>query len=150
MENATKALLIAAAVIVVILIIALGMRIFGMASEQVDNAGDMTEYQLQQHNGKFDKYLGKNQTGSNVNAMLTAVFNHNLAQESDATKVEVKAGTDLNCALGKTATTPANKVSTASRYDVEATKYENGLITEITVKTAGTSTSTPTPDTTPE
>ena len=44
MENATKALMIAAAVIVAILIISLGIGIFNMASEQVDNAGDLSEY----------------------------------------------------------------------------------------------------------
>ena len=70
MENATKALLIAAAVLVAILIISLGIGIFNMASEQVYNAGDLSEYQIQQFNEKFTKYEGENKSGSEVNAML--------------------------------------------------------------------------------
>ena len=59
MENATKALLIAAAVLVAILIISLGIGIFNMSSEQIDNAGDLTEYQVQTFNDKFRKYVKK-------------------------------------------------------------------------------------------
>lgn len=40
MENATKALLIAAAVLIVILVIALGMRIFSSSSGATDSAID--------------------------------------------------------------------------------------------------------------
>lgn len=40
MENATKALLIAAAVLIVILVIALGMRIFNSASGAASSATD--------------------------------------------------------------------------------------------------------------
>ena len=53
MENATKALLIAAAVLVAILIISLGLVVYNMASETVDNAGNLDEYQIQQFNEKF-------------------------------------------------------------------------------------------------
>ena len=66
MENATKALMIAAAVIVVLLIIGLGIGVFNMASEQVDNAGDLSEYQIEQFNAKFRKYEGTNVSGSDV------------------------------------------------------------------------------------
>ena len=48
MENATKALMIAAAVIVVLLVIGLGIGVFNMANEQIDNAGDLNEYQVEQ------------------------------------------------------------------------------------------------------
>lgn len=128
MENATKALLIAAAVIVAILLIALGMGVFTTASEQVEGAGDMTEYQIQQHNGKFDKYLGDSQTGANVNAMLTAVFNHNLSQEQKVTVVN-----DTKSVLTGTETSPADKVSTGNKYAVTAEYSKAGMITKITI-----------------
>lgn len=89
MENATKALLIAAAVLVAILIISLGLVIYNRASETVGTAGDLSEYQIQQFNEKFLRYNGKNIKGTDVNVMLQTVMNHNLAQEDDSTTVEV-------------------------------------------------------------
>ena len=53
MENATKALLIAAAVLVAILVISLGIIIYQRASETVTGAGDLSEYQIQQVNEKY-------------------------------------------------------------------------------------------------
>ena len=65
MENATKALMIAAAVIVAILIISLVMGIFNTGAEQAQNA-NLDEYAIQQHNDKFTKYEGENKSGSEV------------------------------------------------------------------------------------
>ena len=45
MENATKALLIAAAVLIAILIISLGIVVYNKASEAVTGAGDLSEYE---------------------------------------------------------------------------------------------------------
>ena len=89
MENATKALLIAAAVLVAILIISLGIGIFNMASEQVNNAGDLSEYEIQQFNEKFTQYEGTSVSASDVNAMIKAVFNHNLAQDDSRKRVAI-------------------------------------------------------------
>ena len=50
MENAVKALLIAAAVLIAILIISLGLVVYNKASETANNAGDLSEYEIQQHN----------------------------------------------------------------------------------------------------
>ena len=131
MENATKALLIAAAVLVVILIISLGVGIFRQASETVDGAGDLSEYELQQHNDKFEKHLGDNRTGSEVNAMLKTVFNYNMAQDDDDSKVLVRGQATLTTGSSE----PADKVPTGTKYDVTA-RYENGLVKEITVSEA--------------
>lgn len=90
MENATKALLIAAAVLVVILIITLGLVVYNRASRTAEEAGDLSEYQIQVFNEKFRKYEGTNVTGSAVNGMLKTVLNHNLAQEDSSTCVAVK------------------------------------------------------------
>ena len=88
MENATKALLIAAAVLVAILIISLGIGIYNMASEQVNNS-DLTEYEIQKFNQKFTKYEGRSVSASEVNALLNTVFYHNMAQDDDTTCVWV-------------------------------------------------------------
>lgn len=89
MENAIKALLIAAAVIIAVLIISLVMGVFNTGSEQVNNNSDLSEYQIQQFNDKFTKYEGKNVSASKANAMIKTVFNHNLAQEDSSTMVEI-------------------------------------------------------------
>lgn len=121
MENATKALMIAAAILVAILVISLGIGIFNSASEQAEGAGDLSEYEIQSFNDKFTKYNGENVSGSDVNAMLKTVFNHNQVQEDDTTMVTVGAGTTANAAndnVTTTMTTAPEKVSTGARYTV--------------------------------
>ena len=88
MENATKALLIAAGVLVAILIISLGIGIFNMSSEQVGNA-DLTEYEIKAFNDKFLKYEGTSKSASEVNAMLKTVFDHNLDEDDPTRRVRV-------------------------------------------------------------
>lgn len=130
MENATKALLIAAAVLVAILIISLGLVIYNMASETIENAGDLSEFEIQQHNDKFYKYVGEGQTAANVNAMLKTVFNYNLVQENDNEKVTVSGSATIT-----TGTSELPRVSTGDRYDVTAT-YTKGMISALTIQSA--------------
>ena len=119
MENATKALLIAAAVLVAILIISLGIGIFNTASEQAEGAGDLTQYQIQTFNDKFRKYEGTNRTGADVNALLETVFSHNNAQEGIDTCVSVSGASTIS-ANNQLSTSPT-KVSTNYRYTVTLT-----------------------------
>ena len=134
MENATKALLIAAAVLVAILIISLGLVVYNMASETVDNAGNLDEYQIQQFNEKFKKYEGTSVSGSDVNALINTVFNHNLAQEDETTRVSVTVDGNEVIDANDTPTTSPSKVSTGGRYTVECTYDANTkLITTITI-----------------
>ena len=133
MENATKALLIAAAVLVAILIISLGIGIFNMASEQVNNAGDLSEYEVHKFNEKFRKYEGTTVTGSDVNALLDTVFTHNNAQEDTSTCVEVTG--DATVDDSNALSTSPTKVSTGVRYTVKATyNTTTKLIESIEVK----------------
>ena len=136
MENATKALLIAAAVLVAILIITLGLVVYNMASETIDSAGDLSEYQIQQFNEKFTKYEGENKSGSEVNAMLKAVFNHNQAQEDNSTKVSVGNKdyvTEID-KISKDMKTAPSKISTGYRYNVQCIYDDKSkLITHIKV-----------------
>ena len=131
MENAVKALLIAAAVLVAILIISLGLIVYNRASETVNNAGDLSEYEIQQHNEKFTKYQGDNVSGSDVNAMLTTVFNYNLKQENTDDYVTVDGSATIDEDVMESGTTP-DKVSTAQRYSIVC-NLEDGMVTSITV-----------------
>ena len=135
MENATKALLIAAAVLVAILIISLGLVVYNMASETVNNSANLSEYEIQSFNEKFTKYAVDNKSGSDVNAMLKTVFNHNLAQGESSTQVKVTGDANLD----KSATS-YEKVPTGSRYDVVVNVDPNSkMVNSITVTKVGSS-----------
>jgi len=140
MENATKALLIAAAVLVAILLISLGIGVFNLGAEQMGNA-DLTEYEIQTVNGKFDKYFGTSVSGTDVNALLSALFNHNMSQEDAVTRVEVKLTKSNGItkkATYKTDAKPASpyaEVSTSYKYNVTAKYNTNtGLVQSVTIK----------------
>lgn len=109
------------------LMIYMGIMVFDMASETVEDV-NLSEYELQQHNDKFESYLGEGISGSTVNAMLRDVFNHNLVQEDDETRVKVTGDVNLTTDIIR----PADKVPTDNEYNVEAV-YNEGYITEIKV-----------------
>ena len=130
MENAVKALLIAAAVLIAILIISLGLVVYNKASETANNAGDLSEYEIQQHNERFKRYQSSSATGSEVNAMLTTVFNYNLTLDNadDAITVDGDAGASITGVLEQ----PPTRVSTNARYSITC-NYTKGIVTSITV-----------------
>ena len=136
MENAVKALLIAAAVLIAILIISLGLVVYNRASETADGAGDLSEYQIQQFNEKFTKYQGTNVSGSDVNALITTVHNHNLMNElgsrvalTDNTGIGV--GINPNSYDAEITSTPA-KVPASKRFSITCV-LTDGIVTEVVV-----------------
>ena len=136
MENATKALLIAAAVLVAILIISLGIGIFNTSAEQAENA-DLTEYQIQTFNDKFKRYEGDSKTGAEVNALLDTVFSHNNSQDDNSTCVEVVVSAvdgHAGIAASNSLASSPTKVSTGARYSITC-EYSatTKLINKITV-----------------
>lgn len=82
MENATKALLIAAAVLVAILIISLGLVVYNMASETIDSV-NFSGQEITAFNDKFTQYEGSKVRGSEVNAMLKTVLNSNMQSRAE-------------------------------------------------------------------
>lgn len=117
MENATKALLIAAAVLIVILLIAFGMRIFnstGDASTQAQSTATSTA--IQSFNGQFTGYIGKNITGTSIRSLNTAVITSN----------------KVNTSHQVTCTIPTN-LDDAKLYTVSATYDTDGYIKTITI-----------------
>lgn len=113
MENATKALLIAAAVLVAILIISLGLAIYNRSSSAAD-AGDLTDVSIQAQNEKFLKYDGDRKRGSDVNALLQTVLNNNLKATDASTKVSVTGGV---VSVGNDSIT--QRAETGSLYKIE-------------------------------
>lgn len=119
MENAVKALLIAAAVIVAIVLITLGMNLVNIGSESIDNV-DLSEYQIRQFNAKFEKFEGTNVSGSKVNNLLTTVFNHNNQQEDKSTRITVTYAGDGEVKIDNKGnyTRPPEKFPVVNRYDI--------------------------------
>ena len=110
MENASKALLIAAAVLIVILVIAFGMNIFNSA-KTAGNAEDassaisqgmsgatgkledtMASKEAREFNAQFTPYIGDNKTTTEVFALATLIKN----SERDIRYMTADGGTQLN------------------------------------------------------
>lgn len=130
MENATKALLIAAAVLVAIIIISFGVSIVSSAKGQVDQAGTaLSGAEIEAFNSKFNSYDGNSVSGSSVNSLITAVFSHNLTETDDSKKIELTG--DIQMATDATSKV---KAETGSRYKVESiTPDKSGLIKQINI-----------------
>lgn len=133
MENATKALVIAGAVLVTILLISVGIMVFNSAKDPLDDsAATMGSTAVQSFNSKFTGYFGDKVPGSNVKSLLGEIRSSNATNESH--KIAVK------CEGGIVATTadehgvPSNNAIVSSgKYEVDATNYADGFITEITI-----------------
>lgn len=146
MENATKALLIAAAVLVAILIISLGLVIYNMAADTIGSV-NLNAQEVQAHNEQFKRYEGEAQRGTVVNSMLGSVLNANLSQTDPARKVAVYSANDqaaydvaqsmtslsaLTPVLSTSAATSASRVSTGSTYKIKCIMDETtGLVNAI-------------------
>lgn len=128
MENATKALLIAAAILVAILIISLGLAVYNKAANATDSA-DLSQAQVQAYNEKFLKYEGTSKRGSEVNALLETVLNHNMTVADESQKIEV-TGTP---SLEKTATSIETRAATSKLYTIKCTRDASGLVTSIAI-----------------
>ena len=135
MENATKALLIAAAVLVAIIIISLTLAIVRQGTESINNA-DLSEAEQAQFNQKFTVYEGSNVSVSEVNALLSTVLNHN---QNEATNKTNRFVTVTKTASSKTTTLLASNASSIvrqtgnSRYTVTCT-LTKGIVTSINIK----------------
>lgn len=140
MENATKALLIAAAVLVAILIISLGLVVFNMASETVKNSANLSAQEIQSFNEQFTQYQGDNVRGSNVNALLKTALNNNITKKQEsktAMMVAVKLGntTVLSGSDGNETSLKA-RADASKMYKVVVNQDgEGGLVHTITITT---------------
>lgn len=133
MENATKALLIAAAVLVAILIISLGLVVYNMAAETV-NGQNLSQQEVQAQNDKFVRYDGSNKRGSEVNAMLKTVLQSNLdTSATGKTDGFVKVEGSVSLTTGATAVT--SRADASKLYDMTVNyNAKTGLVESISVK----------------
>ena len=95
MENATKALLIAAAVLVAIIIISLGVYVVSLAQNQMKGAeSGLNDVEIQSFNSTYKSYEGTSVSGTKVKALVDAVYNHNLTESDESRKIELVDGTN--------------------------------------------------------
>ena len=130
MENATKALLIAAAVLVAIIIISLGVYVVSLAQNQMKGA------EIQSFNSTYKSYEGTSVSGTKVKALVDAVYNHNLTESDESRKIELVDGTNATI-LAKEQEDPTQKpaIKTGKRYSVTCVpEKKSGLITKIQIQ----------------
>ena len=132
MENATKALLIAAAVLVAIIIISLTLGVVNQGREAMQGA-DMTEAEKEAYNSKFIAFEGTNVSTSDVNALLSAVLSHNQNQEEQQTGRSITVNCANGGAVGQTSIT---RVTGSFRYTVVCTQTA-GIVTQIDITQNG-------------
>lgn len=139
MENASKALLIAASVLIVILLIAFGVRIFnstGDVGDQVD--GTMKTTEVTMFNNKFNAYIGQKKSVNDIKSLANVIIGHNATAKSDTQKVYLYIY--VSSPYAYCYTTSANTISatvsklTGSNYKVTAYYNSNGYIYRLDVK----------------
>ena len=130
MENATKALLIAAAVLIVIIIISLGVYVVGMGNDQMQQGEQaLSDLEINSFNATYQNYEGTSVAGSRVNSLLKTVFNHNLTESDETRKITIDGDVSLSADAEQQVT-----VGTGKRYSVECNRDKNsGLVTSITI-----------------
>mgnify|MGYP004713358291 FL=1 len=132
MENATKALLIAAAVLIAILIISLGLIVYNNSANTVNQA-NLSSQEIQAQNEKFTRYNGTNKRGTEVNSLLQTTLNYNLNTTDDGNKVKV-TGKNGAPSLQTTATSITTQADTSALYTIEVIyKGAGGLVSEVIV-----------------
>lgn len=134
MENASKALIIAGAILLSILIISLGILIFSQAQDTI-NSINMSEQEIMAFNNKFTPYEGTGVRGSQVNALIQAVYSNNQsAKDNGETKTKgikvTLAGNEIVKQDGTT--TSVTKVPSGTLYNVTFT-YKDALVNQIAI-----------------
>ena len=133
MENATKALLIAAAVLIAIIIISLGVYVVTLAQNQMKGAETgLNEVEIQSFNATYKSYEGTSVSGTKVKALVESVYNHNLTETEESRKIQlIKSGGEVLMAIDAT-TKPV--IKTGKRYEVTCVpEKKSGLITKIQI-----------------
>ena len=131
MENASKALLIAASVLIVILLIAFSVSIFNSTSGTKDNVEKtMTATEIATFNNRFSAYAGSVKSAAQAKALANVVIAHNATAE-DAKKVTLDVNGSTSEDAG-TITTNVADITGTVKIKMED-KNSDGLIDYITV-----------------
>ena len=137
MENATKALIIAASVLIVIVLIAVGIKLLSSSQGVTSEVGEVSDaMSISTYNSQFTDYVGT-QTGAQVKTLLSKVAATHRNGSSRKVSVTVSGGAGLVSGTYNTANTIASVMSSLklnSTYTVGVTYDENGFVNSITIR----------------
>ena len=143
MENASKALIIAASVLLAIMIIALGVTIFNKAQSSADTSSlDTTEINM--FNQKFERYSDK-QLGSQVKSLISFAISNASTKKDDPSCLPTVIFGDTTATGGSTASNDSqtyinslsairDSVISTHTYKVTCSYADTGLINQITIE----------------
>lgn len=132
MENATKALLIAAAVLIAIILISLGVSIVSSAQDQINQSSSALDTaEIESFNSKFRSYEGSSVSGTKCKTLARAIVQNNLSQEEQSKRVELYIDNALKIQSTETNPSVPSEIESGKRYDVSTKTDASGLIKEI-------------------
>lgn len=134
MENASKALLIAASVLIVILLIAFGMSIFKSGTGTGDALEDtMSATEKASFNSKFTAYCGTSKSAAQAKALAQVIISNNATNTAHKVNVEI-GDTTYNSSETNFASKLTNAVSGLSRMvKIEADYDTNGIVSKMKI-----------------
>ncbi len=137
MENASKALLLAAAILIAIILISLGVYIVSQGSDVIGQGGQaLDEVAIQQFNSKFDIYAGT-KTGTQLKSLIKTVNASN--QSNPGQQVTLTDSTGKSVITPKTTDnittyTANNTIGNSTKYKITMGDPVNGVIATITIE----------------
>jgi len=156
MENASKALIIAASILIAILIIALGVTIFNSAQDAASTES-LDTAEINMFNQKFEKYstgTGESILGSQVKTLVSTLISNASTNKDDPIKVPSLNGSAVTAVVsggitgGETVTKNnsaglqtyidnlskvKNNINSTHSYTVTCNYGKAGLVTSITI-----------------
>ena len=148
MENATKALLIAAAVLIAIILIAMGIKLLSSTQGAMNQSGEVaSDLEASIFNSKFEAYEGKAVRGSQVKQLARKVIQFNETNVKDNSiesginryyqdkLVYLDLPDDQHAGSANVITDWISNIDISSTYTVKITKFRsNGYVEEIKIR----------------
>ncbi len=136
MENATKALIIAAAILIAIVLISLGVFVLGQGTEMVKDNSDMTDAQILAYNKEIEAYLGKKVSASKLKQFIKFVNEHNRNATDETKKIQLTSGgrSTINITTETEYQYTSENVSSESVYEVTVWSNSEGYTSAGLIK----------------
>ena len=125
MENASKALLIAAAILIVIILVAVGVKVLNSTSGSKDSASAIGEsMSVAAYNSRIKSYAGPNKSTKEVCEVLKIAKSHN---EKTNRKIGISVVNDLN----RDKMVKTDQTSTSSAIDARIRGFMSPTLEKI-------------------
>ena len=139
MENASKALIIAGAILIAILLISVGIMVMNSTSGVTDQvAGQADAMAIQQFNGQFNIYAGKNQGVTSVKTLLSNIIVNNAQSDRKIGVTIAKAVSGHTANLTNSTDKAAiqaviNALSSTKKYNIAIGTDDKGYDNLVTI-----------------